>query len=201
MPFPDASLNLLRTAISFGLISCVIAFLWAPILTKILYKYKITRRAEYDPTMAISERKSKAGIPIMGGLLVIVTIAVITGLFNWERKFTWMPIGVMLLAALLGGIDDILHIYGHERRNRKLAQVLKLIRVHKSFSQRIWLIITLPWSIFNARHYGLVLIPAKGFTYMKNCFYSLLPAPLPPGGFILNSANIGDRFLFRLMVM
>lgn len=162
MPFPDASLSLLRTAISFGLISCLIAFLWAPILTKILYKYKITRRAEYDATMAISERKSKAGIPIMGGLLVIVTIAIITALFNWERKFTWMPIGVMLLAALLGGIDDILHIYGHERRNRKLAQVLKLIRVHKSFSQRIWLIVTLPWSIFKRASLWLGSHPGKG---------------------------------------
>jgi len=162
MPFPDASINLLRTAIAFGLISCLIAFLWAPFLTKILYKYKITRRAEYDPTMAISERKSKAGVPIMGGLLVIVTIAIITGLFNWERKFTWMPIGVMLLAALLGGIDDILHIYGHERRNRKLTQVLKLIRVHKSIPQRIWLILTLPWSIFKRASLWLGSHPGKG---------------------------------------
>src|SRR3989338_8358597 len=162
MPFPDVSINLLRTAIAFGLISCLIAFLWAPFLTKILYKYKITRRAEYDPTMAISERKSKAGVPIMGGLLVIVTIAIITGLFNWERKFTWMPIGVMLLAALLGGIDDILHIYGHERRNRKLTQVLKLIRVHKSIPQRIWLILTLPWSIFKRASLWLGSHPGKG---------------------------------------
>src|SRR3989338_6671594 len=162
MPFPDASINLLRTAIAFGLISCLIAFLWAPFLTKILYKYKITRRAEYDPTMAITERKSKAGVPIMGGLLVIVTIAIITGLFNWERKFTWMPIGVMLLAALLGGIDDILHIYGHERRNRKLPQIFKLIRVHKSVLQRIWLILTLPWSIFKRASLWLGSHPGKG---------------------------------------
>src|SRR3990167_4520075 len=162
MPFPDASINLLRTAIAFGLISCLIAFLWAPFLTKILYKYKITRRAEYDPTMAISERKNKAGVPIMGGLLVIVTIAIITGLFNWERKFTWMPIGVMLLAALLGGIDDILHIYGHERRNRKLPQIFTLIRIHKEWKMRLWYIITLPWSLYKRTAVLLSRHPGRG---------------------------------------
>lgn len=162
MAITDTSLNILHSAISYGLVSCVAAFLWAPILIKILYKYKITRRAEYDATLALTERKGKTGVPIMGGLLVIITVAIITFLFNWERKFTWVPIGVMLLAAMLGGIDDILHIYGHERRNRKLKQILILIRVHKSFFYRLWLILTLPWSIFKRTSLWLGSHPGRG---------------------------------------
>ena len=159
MQIPPESLSLLRTTISYGLVSCVVAFLWAPFLAKILYKYKITRRSEFDVTKSIS---LKQGTPIMGGLLVIVTVTIITYLFNWDRSFTWVPIGVMLLAALLGGIDDILHIYGHKRRNRKLNQVLKLIKVHKEWRQRIWLTITLPWSLFKRASLWLGSHPGKG---------------------------------------
>lgn len=153
------SLPLLRTTIGFGLFSCILAFLWAPALIKLLYKFKITRQAEYDATLNI---KKKAGTPIMGGLLIIITVAIITMLFNWERSFTWMPIAVMLLSASLGGVDDLLNIFGEKRRNRKLKQVLKLIRVHKSWKTRMWLIITLPWAIFKRSSLWLGSHPGKG---------------------------------------
>ncbi len=162
MNIPNESLDLLKTAIGYGLFSCVLAFFWSPLLIKLLYKYKITRRSEYDATLGLGERKKKAGVPVMGGLLIIITVAVITMLFNWERKFTWVPIGVMLLAAILGGIDDVLNIYGHKRRNRKLSQVLKLIKVHKEWKKRIWLAITLPWTIFKRTSLWLGSHPGKG---------------------------------------
>ena len=155
-------LNLLKTAISYGLFSTAIAFCLAPILIKILYKYKLTRQDEYDVTLGINGRQSKAGVPIMGGLLIILTVAVLTFLFNWERKYTYVPVGVMLLSALLGGIDDILHIYGHERRNRKLSQVFTLIKVHKDWKMRVWYIITLPWSLYKRLAVWLSRHPGKG---------------------------------------
>jgi phospho-N-acetylmuramoyl-pentapeptide-transferase len=145
MQISPESLELLRSTIVFGLVSCVASFVWAPFLTKFLYKYKITRRSEFDATKSIDEKK---GTPIMGGLLIIVTVTLITYFFNWDRRFTWVPIGVMLIAATLGAADDLLHIYGHKRRIRKLKQVFTLIRVHKDWKQRLWLIVTLPWSVF-----------------------------------------------------
>ena len=155
-------LDPLKTAIGFGLLACISAFIWAPLLIKILYKLKITRRSEYDATLNIEERKSKAGVPVMGGLLIIITVAVITMLGNWERKYTYVPIGVMLLSALLGGIDDILHVYGHERRNRKLSQVFTLIRIHKEWKMRLWYIITLPWSLYKRTAVLLSRHPGRG---------------------------------------
>ena len=162
MMIETESLNLLRQAIFFGLVSCILAFLWAPLLTKFLYKYKLTRCPEYDATLAMGVRKSKIGVPVMGGLLVIVTVAVITIAFNWERKFTWVPIGVMLLAALLGGIDDVMNIYGHKRRSRKLKQIFTLIKVHKDWKMRVWYALTLPWSIFKRTSTFLSRHPGKG---------------------------------------
>lgn len=162
MPISAESISLLREAILFGLISCFSAFLWAPALTKILYKYKIVRNNPYDPTLAMEGRKDKSGVPIMGGLLVIITVAVITMLFNWERRFTWVPISVMLLAALLGGVDDVLNIYGEKRRNRDIKHTLRLIRIHKNIFTRAWLTLTLPWALFKRTSLWLGSHPGKG---------------------------------------
>ncbi len=162
MIIDSEQLDLLRQTISFGLISCVISFLWAPLLIKFLYKYNILRKAEYDASIAMGGRKSKVGVPVMGGLLIIITVAIITMLFNWDRQFTWVPIGVMILAAILGGIDDVLNIYGNKRRSRKLKQVLRLIRVHKKISMRMWYILTFPWTLFKRTSVWLSRHPGRG---------------------------------------
>lgn len=162
MTITPESLELLKTAVGYGLISCLLAFLWAPLLTKFLYKYKITRRSEYDATLAMGARKNKVGVPVMGGLLVIITVAVLTMLFNWEREFTWVPIGVMLLAATLGALDDIMNIFGQKRKHRTVKHVWKLILVHKKISYKIWYAITFPWTVFKRTTLWLGSHPGKG---------------------------------------
>ena len=57
-------------------------------------------------------------------------------------------IGVMLISAALGAIDDLMNVYGSERRSRKLGHVLTLIRVHHSWRMRLWHLVTLPWVAF-----------------------------------------------------
>ncbi len=146
--FLPAQIHSLLIIVGFFVLSCVVSFAWAPALIRFLYTYKITRRDDRDPTLAIESRKSKVNTPIMGGLLVIVTVAALTVFFNWERRFTWVPIGVMLLSALLGGVDDMLNIFGRERRSRSLAQTWTLIKVHHNIFMRIWFACTLPWVIF-----------------------------------------------------
>ena len=163
MIIPIESLELLRETIGFTLLSALIAFILAPFLIKFLYKFNITRNPEYDATLSLGARRSKAGTPIMGGLLVIVTVFLVTYFFNWERSFTWMPIVLMLWGALLGGIDDLLNTFNKKkRRNRKLKHVFRLIRVHKSIPYRIWLIITLPWAFFKRSSLWLGSHPGRG---------------------------------------
>ena len=100
------------------------AFLWAPLLIKLLYKFKITRQAEYDFTLKDGERSSKVGTPIMGGLLVVLTVTIITLLFNWERANTYVPMGVMGISALLGAADDLLNILDENAGNGILNTLL-----------------------------------------------------------------------------
>ncbi|MCX6716512.1 MAG: phospho-N-acetylmuramoyl-pentapeptide-transferase [Candidatus Taylorbacteria bacterium] len=148
MDLPLNAIRDLTSAIGFALISALVSFAWAPFLINFLYKHKIIRQSKYDPTLSIESRKDKANVPVMGGLLIIVTVAVLTVLFNWSRTYTWVPIGVMLLSAALGGVDDLLNIFGTKRRFRSVAQTVTLAKVHKSGWVRFYLWLTIPWVAF-----------------------------------------------------
>lgn len=138
--------ELLKT-LAFLLGSCALAFAWAPLLTHFLYRFNVVKGVKVELSN-VGEHHAKGATPVMGGLLVIVTVSMVTFFFNWTQSFTFFPIGVMLFGALLGGLDDLLNVYGGKRRIRSLRHTLTLIRVHQSYLARIWLIITLPWAVF-----------------------------------------------------
>lgn len=133
--------------LGFTLAGAIGAFLFAPFLTRFLFQAKLIKEAKVE-LVALGSHAYKANTPIMGGLLVIITVAVITYFFNWNRSFTWVPIGVMLISALLGAVDDLLSVYGSERQSRKIGHILRLIRVHSEWKMRLWYIVTFPWTIF-----------------------------------------------------
>lgn len=154
--------ELLDQALIYLIASAIGAFVLAPLLTKILYKYRITRRGEYDFTLKGADREHKVGTPIMGGVLVIVTVTVITLLFNWERSYTYVPIGAMAIAAVLGAADDLLNIFGSKRRQRSVAQTWALVKVHKSWLARLGYLLSLPWVAFKSAAGALGSHPGRG---------------------------------------
>jgi len=99
----------------FGLtaLSFLLAFLWTPILTNFLYKFHLRKRIRQGQTPIYTRLHApKANTPTMGGLLVWVTVAVVTLLFNLSRTQTWLPLFALVATGLLGAIDDILNIKG-----------------------------------------------------------------------------------------
>ncbi len=133
--------------LGFTLLGAVFAFLLAPLLIRFLFHFKIIKGSKVE-LANLGSHAYKATTPVMGGLLVVATVAIITYLLDWSRSFTWVPIGVMLISAVLGALDDIMNVYGAERRSRKLGHTLALIRVHKEWKMRLWYIATLPWTVF-----------------------------------------------------
>ncbi len=146
--FLPTQIESLVTITGFAITSSLVALIWAPFLISFLRKFGITRKSAGDATMKLESRQDKVNTPLMGGLLIIITVVVMTLIFNWDRRFTWVPIGVLILSALLGAIDDLLNVFGHERRQRSLSQTFTLIRVHKHWFVKLWLVITLPWTLF-----------------------------------------------------
>ena len=132
---------------------------------ELLYRLNITRRMNVDFTTIIEKRNLKVGVPIMGGLIVVITVVILNFLFNPYRTDVFLQIilYIFVLSALLGGFDDILNIYGNERgKMRTLSRIFKLIRVHKSLIKRVWLITTIPWNIYRRFFFMLGSNPGKG---------------------------------------
>jgi len=98
----------------FSLISFLIAIAWTPILTNFLYKNKLGKkiRESKDAPIYAKLHQKKAGTPTMGGLLIWVTTAVLTILFNLSRSSTWLPLFCLVSTGVVGAIDDLLNVRG-----------------------------------------------------------------------------------------
>jgi len=150
-------------AFGFVVLAFVVSMFWAPFLIRILYKYRIVRDLTSDfQELASNDQSTKHGTPIMGGVLIVITVAILTILFNWGRGSTYVPIGVLLTTSLLGGFDDILNIYGKKHTVRTVAKQIKLAKVHKSLWKRIRLWISLPLTAYRNIWFALGSYPGRG---------------------------------------
>lgn len=112
-------------------ISFIVAIILTPLFTNILYKYKIGKqiRSEGAPVFNSLHQK-KQGTPTMGGILVWLTVFLVMVVF-WApdyifnnqiktfdflnfltRKQTLLPLGVLIVSALVGAADDLLGVKG-----------------------------------------------------------------------------------------
>lgn len=145
----------------FLIAAFIVSMLWAPLLISFLYRNRVVRKTDKDFASIVGDRYLKAGTPIMGGLLVVITTTLLTLIFNWNGN-TYIPIAVLALSALLGGMDDLLNIFGRKRVVRTIKKQLVLARVHKSLVHRIYLWLTLPWIAYKNVWYALGSYPGSG---------------------------------------
>lgn len=97
-----------------ALMSFLISILLTPILTSFLYKNKIGKRIRDSKSAPIMSKlhEKKAGTPTMGGILVWITTAVLTLIFNLERSATWLPVFCLVATGIVGAIDDLWNVRG-----------------------------------------------------------------------------------------
>lgn len=120
---------LLVKILGFSALSFIFAVLVTPFLTHFLYKYKLgkqIRTAEAAPVFSQMHAK-KSGTPTMGGILVWASVLFLSlsffilatifpetvfGKLNFlTRAETYLPLGLLTLAALIGLIDDLFGIF------------------------------------------------------------------------------------------
>lgn len=127
------------TAISFA-----VAFLWSPLLTYILFKFKLGKsiRSSGAPVYTKMHMK-KEGTPTMGGLLIWITVLVLALVFvvinlifdNTTSNFlnfltrseTLLPLGALVLTAIVGLIDDIMNVFKIGPKGGGLRMKYKLL--------------------------------------------------------------------------
>ena len=178
------------TAISF-----IGAIIITPILTHFLYKYKLGKGIRDDGTTPIftALHKKKEGTPTMGGILIWVITAVLaigilmlTKLFGPDsifsdfnfltRKQTLLPLGVLLFAAIIGLIDDLLGVskLGKPRKGLRMRHRI-IIYTLIAVIAALWFYFKLDWDLLRIPflgnfNIGLWYIPIFTFVIVASAF-------------------------------
>lgn len=121
-----------------GLLAFGLAFLLTPLWTHFLYKYKIGIKIKENSVSGeklnfVSKLHAwKEGTPTMGGLIVWATVLILAFVSEWvfpylaelthtnfiarldflKRSQTWLPLFTLVMAGLLGLLDDYMSVKG-----------------------------------------------------------------------------------------
>jgi phospho-N-acetylmuramoyl-pentapeptide-transferase len=118
-------------ALILASISFLLAVVWGPLLIRILRHYQIGKRIRINGP---DNHGTKMGTPTMGGLMIVVPVLLITVVLNIYNllgrtligRSILVPLGVMVIYAAVGAVDDIAGVRG-VRRGEGLTAARKLI--------------------------------------------------------------------------
>ena len=140
----------------------VLAMGLTPLLTHFLYKYRIGKRIRTHgmftgakTAVFQSLHKSKEGTPTMGGLLIWVTVAIVTLSAILSRSETYLPLFTIVAVGIVGAIDDLFNVRGIGSAGGGLRERHKMI-----FQVGIGL--AGGWWFFDKLGYDSLHIPAMG---------------------------------------
>jgi len=107
-----------------GVLTALMIALWmGPPMIRALTRLKI---GQYIREEGPESHMAKAGTPTMGGVLILLAIAVSTLLWSdLSNRYTWVVLGVTLGFGVIGGLDDYLKL--KRRQNLGLTSKQKYI--------------------------------------------------------------------------
>jgi len=172
------------------LLTFLTAIALTPLLTHFLYKYRLGKKIRDNNSAPIMSalHAHKSGTPTMGGLLIWVTVLFIAILFfvldyytSWKifdhmnfltRSQTYLPLGAMVAAALVGFVDDIFNVRGIGPNGGGLSVVHRLA----SFSiialvAAFWFFFKLDWDLIRVPFVGNFEI---GLWYIPLAFFIII---------------------------
>ena len=134
--FTVATDTLIRVLI-LGFLGFLISMLITPIYTTLAYKGEWWKKPRTKTLTgetakvftALHAEKHKRHIPTMAGIIVVVAVALVTLLLNWNRSETWLPVAAFVGAGTVGLIDDIINIRGDGSGVAGLPSKLKLLLI------------------------------------------------------------------------
>lgn len=89
-------------------LAAVVSLLLYPIWIDFVYKFQLGEKVRGDGPQT---HQVKQGTPTMGGLVFILTVAILTFIFNKSRTQTLFPVFVASLAGLFGLLEDFSKVY------------------------------------------------------------------------------------------
>lgn len=153
------------------ILSFAVAIAFAPVLIKLLYRYKAWKRkpreetfgGEKTPIFTALHGQKEVSTPRMGGILIWATVLMVTSLTYFSdslnfvsRSQTWLPLFTLVSASLLGLIDDLLVVWnrggyvGGGMRFKVRLALVSLIGLAGAW----WFYYKLEWSTIYLPFYG-----------------------------------------------
>lgn len=128
----------------------IISFTAAPFIINFLYKNRVWKRRQTDLLQMVANQADeyKNRTPILGGLIFIFGTVVTTVLFNLDRQYTFVPLGVLIIAATLGFTDDFISIIGRARTVKTMKDTVRTLQGKTNIFNKIHSILVFPWRMY-----------------------------------------------------
>lgn len=129
--------NQLTLIAALGIGSFVLAMALTPIYTFFAYRYKFWKVQRETSTTGekltifnkLHAHKFKRNIPTMAGLILVVSVSIVTLLFNLDRVETYLPLAALIGGGVVGLIDDIVNLKSKRKGVRGLRSGLKFLMI------------------------------------------------------------------------
>ncbi|MBC7746939.1 phospho-N-acetylmuramoyl-pentapeptide-transferase [Pedobacter sp.] len=113
------------------------SMLLTPVYTFVAYRYRFWKRPRTTATTGealtvfskLHEKKLSRNIPTMAGLIIVVSVSLITLLFNLDREQTWLPLAALIGGGLVGLLDDVINLRGKSVGVAGLRSGLKFLMI------------------------------------------------------------------------
>lgn len=124
----------LERLLLLGFLGFLLSMIITPFYTWMAFKWQWWKKPR---TTAISgekavefqklhAKKHRRNIPTMAGLIMLVSVLLVTVIFNLVREQTWLPLAAMVGAGLIGLLDDFINTKGNGTGVAGLRSKLKL---------------------------------------------------------------------------
>ena len=170
---------------SLAATASVVAILWCPLLTNFLYKHQLWKKVARQKAISGEDavvfnalhKEKEVGTPRMGGLLIWVTALLVIFFFfllslifpnSWPAQFnfltrgqTWLPLFTLVVASIVGLVDDILVVSSAKGRYIGGGLSLKkrlLVVILLGLIGSIWFYQKLGWDVIYVPFLGDVSI-------------------------------------------
>lgn len=186
------------------LIVFIIAFLiaWAitPTFIRFLIRHKMGKsiRADGNTPVFTALHQKKSGTPTMGGLIIWVTVLALALGFAFlghffpdsiferlnflDRGQTWLPIGAMVIAGIVGAFDDLLNIFKIGPNGGGLSVKMRLLLYTLiAVGGAWWLYFKLGWDTIN--------VPGAGDVFLGLWYIPLFILVVVATSFSLNETD------------
>lgn len=136
-PFSTMHMHDLSETFLLSIGAFLLAMLLTPLYTSLAYRYKFWKKQRTTSTTGeklevftkLHANKFKRTIPTMAGLIGIVTIFVVTMIFNLDRAETYLPLAALVGGGMVGLLDDIINIRGQGTGVAGLRSSLKFAMI------------------------------------------------------------------------